>query len=424
MKFEDLNIENSVLASLNNIGFKEPTQIQAETIPLIKQGHDVIGQSQTGSGKTAAFGIPMVEKVEKGGKIQALVLSPTRELTIQTAGELEKFSKHKGLYVQTIYGGVSFGPQLRGLEKAEIIVGTPGRVLDHIRRGNLKLDKIKMFVLDEADKMIDMGFAEDIEDIERGMPKNKQNLLFCATMPERLENMKRRFTRNAVDVKTKLKVDEDMLKQFYCNADRRSKFSLLVHLINQEDPNLSMIFCNSRRETDMVARNLKNNKIKATALHGGLTQARRESIIDGFHKGKINIVVATDVASRGLDIKNVTHIFNYNIPKDAESFTNRIGRTARAGEEGKAISLLSREDHESFRRIVSQFSYDITKLDIQNFKMLPFDIGRDSRNRDSRGGGPRRGFGGPRSSGGSRGGSRRRSGSSTPRDSKLFKPKW
>ena len=187
MKFEDLNIEDSVICSLNKIGFKEPTQIQAETIPLIKQGHDVIGQSQTGSGKTAAFGIPLVEKVDKGGKVQALVLSPTRELSLQTAGELTKFSKTKGLYVQTVYGGVGFEPQIAGMKRAEIIVGTPGRILDHIRRGNLNLGNVKVFVLDEADKMIDMGFAEDIEEIEKSMPKEKQNLLFCATMPERLE---------------------------------------------------------------------------------------------------------------------------------------------------------------------------------------------------------------------------------------------
>ncbi|MBN2203047.1 MAG: DEAD/DEAH box helicase [Candidatus Aenigmarchaeota archaeon] len=421
MKFEELNIESCVLSSLKNIGFEEPTQIQAETIPLIKDGHDVIGQSQTGSGKTAAFGIPLVEKTEKGSGIQALVLSPTRELSIQTAKELEKFSSKKGLFVQTIYGGVGFEPQLRGLKKAEIIVGTPGRVLDHIRRGNMDLKNIKVFVLDEADKMIDMGFAEDIDDIEKGMPEDKQNLLFCATMPERLDRMKRRFTKNAKDIRTKIKVDESMLKQFYCNADRKSKFSLLVHLVKQENPELAMIFCNSRRETDMIAKNLKNQNIDAVAIHGGLTQARRERVLNDFHEGKVKVVVATDVASRGLDIKNVSHIFNYNIPKDAESFANRIGRTARAGEEGKAISMLSREDHDSFRRIVNEFSYDIKKLEIENLKMLPFDTGR--RNDGPRGrGGPRRGFG-SRSSGGSRGG-RRRSGSSVPRDSSKFKPKW
>ena len=412
MKFEDLNIEDSVLGSLDKIGFKEPTKIQAETIPLIKQGHDVIGQSQTGSGKTAAFGIPLVEKVKKGGKIQALVLAPTRELSLQTAGELAKFSKMKGLYVQTIYGGVGFEPQISGMKRAEIVVGTPGRILDHIRRGNLNLSNVKVFVLDEADKMIDMGFAEDIEDIEKAMPKEKQNLLFCATMPDRLENMKRRFTRNAKDVRTKLKVDENILQQFYCDADRKSKFSLLVHLIEKEDPDLLMIFCNSRRETDLLTKNLRANKVKAVALHGGLTQARRENVIKDFHEGRVNILVATDVASRGLDIDNVTHIFNYNIPKDAESFVNRIGRTARAGKKGKAISLLSREDHESFRRIVSQFSYDIAKLEVKNFKILPFDTGR--RDRDSRG--PRRDS---RSSG-----SRRRGGSAVPRNSNLFKPKW
>jgi superfamily II DNA/RNA helicase len=416
MKFEEMDLDESILGSLNRIGFEEPTEIQSETIPIIKNGFDVIGQSETGSGKTAAFGIPLVEKVEKGRKIQALVLEPTRELSIQTANELKKFSHMKGLYVQTIYGGVGFEPQISGMRRAEIVVGTPGRILDHIRRGNLDLRNIRIFVLDEADKMIDMGFVEDIEDIERNMPKERQSLLFSATMPERLEDVKRRFTRNAKSIKTKTKVSDEVLKQFYCDANQKTKFSLLVHLLEKENPKLAMIFCNSRRDVDVVSRNLQKNKIDAIALHGGLTQARREKMIDDFHKGKASVLVATDVASRGLDIKNVTHIFNYNIPKDSESFANRIGRTARAGESGKAISMLSREDHEAFRRIVREFSYEIEKMEISDFKILPFNTFRDRRSgpRDSR-----RDFGGPRRS------SRpRRSGSAVTRDSKLFRPKW
>jgi len=372
MKFEDMNIEKSVLDSLNVMGLENPTRIQLEVIPLIKQCYDVIGQSETGSGKTAAFGIPLVEKVVKGKKIQALVLAPTRELAIQTASELMKFSRFKGLYIQTVYGGVSMEPQISGLRKAEIVVGTPGRVLDHMRRRTLDAKNLKIFVLDEADKMIDMGFIEDIEAIERNIPDDRQTLLFSATMPDSLVGMRDRFAKNAKKIKTQTKLGEDVLRQYYCDVDYKMKFSLLVHLINQENPTLAIIFCNSRRDANDVAKNLQYNNINATELHGGLTQQRRENVIENFHKGMTKILVATDVAARGLDIKNVTHIFNYSIPKKAEEYTNRIGRTARAGESGKAISLLSRDDHDSFRKIIRVFSYNIENMKVQDFRILQF----------------------------------------------------
>jgi len=384
MKFEDMNIEKDILGSLNDIGFEKPTRIQSETIPMIKQGYDVIGQSETGSGKTAAFGIPLVEKVVKGNKIQALVLAPTRELALQIADDIKNFSRLKGLYVQTVYGGVSFGPQINGLRRAEIVVGTPGRILDHMQRGNMDLRNLKIFVLDEADKMIDMGFIEDIERIERNIPKDRQTLLFSATMKEGLIRIRERFTRNAKKIKTKTKVEENILKQYYCDVDYKRKFSLLVHLIEQEKPNLAIVFCNSRRDTDFVARNLQDNNINATALHGGLSQQRRERVMESFHNGMTKFLVATDVAARGLDIKNVTHIFNYNIPKNAEEYTNRIGRTARAGESGKSISLLVKDDHDSFRRIITKFSYDINKMEVSDFRILPFKRYKSNRNRNFR----------------------------------------
>jgi len=384
MKFENMNIEKSILDSLNDIGFEQPTRIQSETIPIIKQGHDVIGQSETGSGKTAAFGIPLVEKVVKGNRIQALVLAPTRELALQIAGDLKNFSRLKGLYIQTVYGGVSFGPQINGLRRAEIVVGTPGRILDHMQRGNMDLSNLKIFVLDEADRMIDMGFIDDIGKIERNIPKDRQTLLFSATMPDSLLRIRERFTRNAKKIKTKTKVEENVLKQYYCDIDYKRKFSLLVHLIEQEKPKLAIIFCNTRRDTDLVARNLRDNNINATALHGGLSQQRRERVMENFHKGTTRFLVATDVAARGLDIKNVTHIFNYNIPRDAEEYTNRIGRTARAGQSGKAISLLIRDDHGSFRRIITGFSYDIKKMEVSDFRILPFNKYRFNENRNFR----------------------------------------
>jgi len=372
MNFEDMNIEKSVLGSLNNMGFQNPTKIQSETIPIIKQGHDVIGQSETGSGKTGAFGIPLVETVSRNGKLQGLILAPTRELARQIAGEIEKFSQFKGIRVQTVYGGVAMGPQISGLRRSEIVVGTPGRIMDHMRRGNMNMSKISMFILDEADRMIDMGFIEDIEEIERNMPKDRQTLLFSATMPESLVRITKRFTKNARRVKTKTKVSGEILKQYYCDIDQRKKFSLLVHMINEENPKLAIVFCNTRREVDGVSDNLNQNGINVKALHGGLSQNRRERVMGDFYKGIIKVLVATDVAARGLDVKNVTHIFNYRIPNNAEDYVNRIGRTARAGESGKAISLLSRDDHESFRRIMGRYAYDINKMPIGNFKILPF----------------------------------------------------
>jgi len=372
MNFKDMNIEKSVLGSLNNMGFENPTDIQSETIPIIKQGHDVIGQSKTGSGKTAAFGIPLVEKVKRGERVQGLVLAPTRELARQIAGELEKFSEFKGLFIQTVYGGVSMRPQISGLKRAEIIVGTPGRILDHMRRGNFDASNLKMFILDEADRMIDMGFIEDIKDIERNIPRDRQTLLFSATMPDNLVNIARTFTKNPKRIRTKTRLSGDVLKQFYYDIDQKKKFSFLAHLINLEKPELSIVFCNTRREVSGISRNLEKIGMNAKALHGGLTQARREKVMDSFYKGKTKVLVATDVAGRGLDIKNVTHIFNYRIPKNVEDYTNRIGRTARAGESGKVVSLLSREDHDSFRKIVDRYGYDVHKMQVGNFKILPF----------------------------------------------------
>ncbi|OGI15388.1 ATP-dependent RNA helicase [Candidatus Micrarchaeota archaeon RBG_16_49_10] len=380
------------MGSLDRIGFESPTMIQFETIPQIKQGYDVIGQSETGSGKTAAFGIPLVEKVMKGSKVQALVLAPTRELALQITEDLRKFSYFKRLRVEPIYGGVPINPQISGLRDAEIVVGTPGRILDHMERGTLRTDNVKVFVLDEADKMIDMGFIEDIEMIERNIPKQRQTLLFSATMPESMMRMRERFTKDARKIKTKMKVDEAVLKQYYCDVKPQMKFSLLVHLIKKENPNLSIVFCNSKRDVDVVAENLKENGINAAALHGGMVQNKRERVMESFHAGQIKVLIATDVASRGLDIKDVTHVFNYSVPKDPEDYANRIGRTARAGKSGKAITLLCSDDHQPFRRMSDIYSYDVEKLEVEDLKMLPFKrneqrgdrFNRFGRDRDSR----------------------------------------
>ncbi len=372
-----MNIDSNVLLSLKEIGYLEATRIQAESIPVIKEGKDLIGQSETGSGKTAAFGIPLVEKVNRSGEPQALILVPTRELCLQITEEIKKISKYKDLRVSAIYGGASIEIQTEQLKNTEIIVGTPGRVLDHFRRGNIKTDKIKFFVLDEADKMLDMGFFDDIKSIESKLPK-RQTLLFSATMPENLLSITRQITKDPLKVKTDTKVKKELLEQFYYDVHKQEKFSLLFHLIKLENIGLSIIFCNTRKEAETVYINLRKQNVKALLLHGGLKQNRREEVIRKFHEGKINVLVATDVAARGLDIKNVTHIFNYSIPNNSEDYVNRIGRTARAGKSGIAISLISKEDHESFRRVLNEYNFEIKKLKT-DFKKLNFYLNQKQR---------------------------------------------
>ncbi|MDI9644755.1 MAG: DEAD/DEAH box helicase [Candidatus Verstraetearchaeota archaeon] len=367
-----MGIQEEVLDSLFEMGYAEPTRIQSEVIPIIKQGVDVIGQSETGSGKTAAFGIPLVEKVSRGVPGQALVLLPTRELALQIADSLSKYSSRKGLRTVCVYGGASMGPQISGLRYAEMIVGTPGRVLDLIRQGHLKTGNVHTFVLDEADKMVDMGFIEDVEVIAEHLPEERQTLLFAATLPERLEEAISSFTSNPKRVRTETKVREDLLEQFYCEVDRKMRFSLLVRLLSQEKPKTAIIFCNSRREVEQVTRNLNKCGIAAVSIHGGLSQSRRESVISSFHRGRICVLVATDVAARGLDFKSVSHVFNYSLPRNTEDYVNRIGRTARAGESGKAISLLSGEDYGTFRRIVNLYEFSVQEIEYGELERLPF----------------------------------------------------
>jgi len=404
-----LNIDQNVLESIKALGYEEPTKIQYEAIPLIKDGYDVVGQSETGSGKTAAFGIPLVEKVVKGGGLQALILAPTRELAQQIAAELQKYSRVKRLRIQCVYGGASIAPQIDGLRIAEIVVGTPGMVMDHLERRTLRTGKIQTFILDEADKMIDMGFIDDIRRIESEIPRERQTLMFSATMPDDLADIRDSFTRGARKVKTETKVSEDMLKQYCCIVDRRMKFSLLVHLMRNENPKVAIIFCNMKREVDLVAKNLKKNGINAEALHGDMSQNRREHVMEEFHDGEIDVLVATDVAARGLDFKKVTHVFNYGIPKNCDDYVNRIGRTARAGESGKAIAMLSEDDMIPFRRIVNIYNFGVEEIEYDpgSVEQLPFV--RDSYRREGNGGrggwrgGRRGGYGGGGGNGGNGG---------------------
>ncbi|MEK6900686.1 MAG: DEAD/DEAH box helicase, partial [Nanoarchaeota archaeon] len=318
-----------------DLGFSEFTEIQEKCIPLIQQGKDVIGLSYTGSGKTAAFGFPTLEKVVPGKGLQLMVLVPTRELCQQVGKEFRKFTKYRRTNIVEVYGGVSINPQIDDLRRADVVVGTPGRMLDHLSRGTLNTRQIKVVVLDEADKMFEMGFIDDVKKILSTVPSGNQMLLFSATMDQEVMTIVQRYMKDPVKIKMQTYVDQSKLLQHYYDADRREKFSLLVHLIKQNNQKgLILVFCGTRHMVDAVTKNLNRQGLKSLALHGGITQNRRTQVMDAFRDGKLDVLVASDVAARGLDIKNVNLVINYDMPKTSQEYVHRIGRTASAGSEG------------------------------------------------------------------------------------------
>lgn len=369
-KFEDIGINGQLLIAIERLGYEEPTEIQSKIIPHIMEGKDVIGESSTGSGKTLAFGCGVMEKVNEKSGLQALILAPTRELAEQVKKEMVKLSYQKHLSIAAVYGGVGINPQTEALRRAEVVIATPGRLLDHFRRGTINLTKIKVLVLDEADRMLDMGFINDIEKIIRACPKERQTLLFSATIPPQLKKLSSRYLINPIDIKAKKYVDPSKLKQVYYNVNKNARISLILHLFN-ENPGLSMVFCNTRKMVDFVAKNLRLNKVKAIAIHGGLKQSKRMNIMEQFNNGKVDALVCTDVAARGLHIDNVSYIYNYEIPKDPIDYVHRIGRTARAGESGKVINLLCEYDYDNFSRLTNEYrSFVIDKIEVSQFKKI------------------------------------------------------
>ncbi|MEK6948729.1 MAG: DEAD/DEAH box helicase [Nanoarchaeota archaeon] len=388
MSFEELNVSPDIVKGLKEMGLVEPTKIQEKTIPLIKQGKDVIGISKTGSGKTAAFGVPILEKIKPGHGIQALIIAPVRELSVQIAKEMHKFGKHVDFRTANVYGGVSLNPQIEAMQDADIVIGTPGRLKDHLENYEMDLSKIKIVVLDEADKMVEMGFIEDIRSILDKTPKGRQMLLFGATISDEIEQIKRKYMNAPATVQAESHVQEDFLEQHYYNVPQHEKFSLLVHLLKKEKKGLTIIFCSARSTVEMVAKNLRSHGIFAEMIHGRLTQSRRLKVIESFHKRRFSVLVASAVAARGLDIKDVTHIFNYDLSRDPQEYVHRVGRTARAGEKGKAITLLSDKDHDVFREILYRYPFKVNEMPVEEFERLRFDA-RRSRERSGFGGGHR-----------------------------------
>ncbi|MEK5148494.1 ATP-dependent RNA helicase DeaD [Psychrobacillus psychrotolerans] len=342
--FSELNISASTLKSVQRMGFEEATPIQEGTITHAMSGRDVIGQAQTGTGKTAAFGIPMIEKIDiKNPNIQALIIAPTRELAIQVSEELYKLGYDKKVRLLSVYGGQEISRQIRALKnKPQVIVGTPGRILDHINRRTLKLDQVQTLILDEADEMLNMGFIEDINTILESVPPERQTLLFSATMPGPIRKIAERFMKDPVEVKIKSKeMTVENIEQFYVKATEREKFDVLSRILNVQQPELAIIFGRTKRRVDELAHALSIRGYLAEGIHGDLSQAKRMSVLKQFKAGKIDILVATDVAARGLDISGVTHVYNFDIPQDPESYVHRIGRTGRAGKSGIATTFVT-----------------------------------------------------------------------------------
>ena len=354
--FSELNISESTLRSVKRMGFEEATPIQEGTITFAMAGRDVLGQAQTGTGKTAAFGIPLIEKIDpKNPNIQALVIAPTRELAIQVSEELYKIGYDKRVKLLSVYGGQEIGRQIRALKnRPQIIVGTPGRIIDHINRRTLKLEGVQTLVLDEADEMLNMGFIDDINAILENVPSERQTLLFSATMPPAIRKIAETFMRDPEIVKIKAKeLTMENIEQFFVKAQEREKFDVLTRLLDVQKPELAIIFGRTKRRVDELSQALTLRGYLAEGIHGDLSQAKRISVLRQFKENKIDILIATDVAARGLDISGVSHVYNFDIPQDPESYVHRIGRTGRAGKSGIAVTFVTPREM-GYLRIVEE----------------------------------------------------------------------
>ena len=344
MKFTELHLAEDILSAVAKVGFVEPSPIQELTIPLALEGKDVIGQAQTGTGKTAAFGLPTLNKIDvTNNVVQALVIAPTRELAVQSQEELFRFGREKKVKVRSVYGGSSIEKQIKALKSgAHIVVGTPGRLLDLIKRKALKLNHVETLILDEADEMLNMGFLEDIEAIISPVQETRQTLLFSATMPDAIKRIGVKFMKEPEHVKIAAKeLTTDLVDQYYIRVKENEKFDTMTRLMDVEQPELSIVFGRTKRRVDELTRGLKLRGYRAEGIHGDLDQGKRLRVLRDFKNDNLDILVATDVAARGLDISGVTHVYNYDIPQDPESYVHRIGRTGRAGKHGQSITFVA-----------------------------------------------------------------------------------
>jgi ATP-dependent RNA helicase DeaD len=378
LKFTELNLCNEIIKAVADLGFEEATPIQSLSIPKLMSGLDIIGQAQTGTGKTAAFGIPILEKVDPKNKdVQTIILCPTRELAIQVAEELKLFSKYKkGINIVPVYGGQPIQRQIIALSKgAQIVIGTPGRVIDHLERKTLKLQTASTIVLDEADEMLDMGFRDSIELILKALPKERQTVFFSATMPKEFLFLTKKYQKNPETIKVvSEKLTVPLIEQYYFDLREYQKLEALARCLDMYDPKLSIVFCNTKKRVDEVTSSLQARGYGADALHGDMNQSQRDRVMTKFRSGSIEVLIATDVAARGIDIDDIDMVFNYDVPKDDEDYVHRIGRTGRAGRTGKAYSFVSGKDIYKLRDIQKYTKATIkrtkvpTLSDVENVK--------------------------------------------------------
>ena len=369
-KFRDLGLSEMMLNSLHKKGFEEPTPIQAKTIPfLLANKKDLIGKAQTGTGKTAAFGIPIIENiVPDSKKVQAIILAPTRELAIQVAEELSSFAEEQKTRIIAVYGGQPIERQISRLQRGvDIVVGTPGRILDHLQRKTLDISKVSYIVLDEADEMLNMGFIDDIEAILKAAPKERRTVLFSATMPEHIERLAKKYMNEyEVIAVARDNVSKANIQQIYFEVPQSDKFEALFRIIDVEESFYGLVFCRTKIDADEISHKLANRGCRAEAIHGDLSQGQREKVLQKFRAKKITALVATDVAARGIDIDNLTHVINYSLPQDPESYVHRIGRTGRAGKSGIAITLITPSEYRKLVSIQRMSNMTITKQKVPN----------------------------------------------------------
>lgn len=372
MKFTDFNLKDTILAAITEAGFTEPSPIQKDAIPIVLEGHDIVAQAQTGTGKTAAFGLPIMNMMKADGSVEGLIIVPTRELAMQVSDELFRFGQLSGLKTATVYGGTPYAKQIDRIKQASIVVATPGRLQDLLMSGKIKISP-KFVVLDEADEMLDMGFLDEIKNIFTFLPKERQTLMFSATMPSAIRKLAEQILKTPKTISiTKAESTNTSITQLYYVVQDRERDDALVRLIDYKNPTKCIIFCRMKKEVDRLVAHMTAQGFKVSGLHGDMEQKQREVTIRAFKQGGIDIFIATDVAARGLDVNDVTHVFNYHIPFDSESYVHRIGRTGRAGKTGEAITLVSPNELKTIKRIEKDVGTTMasqvipTRMEVQN----------------------------------------------------------
>jgi len=372
MKFTDFNLKETIQAAVTDAGFTEPSPVQKDAIPLVLEGHDIVAQAQTGTGKTAAFGLPIMSMMKADGSVEGLVIVPTRELAMQVSDELFRFGQKSGLKTATVYGGTPYGKQIDRIKQASIVVATPGRLQDLLMSGKIKINP-QFVVLDEADEMLDMGFLDEIKNIFTFLPKERQTLMFSATMPNAIRKLAEQILKTPKTVSiTKSEKTNTKITQLYYVVQERERDDALVRLIDYKNPEKCIIFCRMKKEVDRLVAHMTAQGFKVSGLHGDMEQKQREVTIRAFKSGGIDIFIATDVAARGLDVNDVSHVFNYHIPFDSESYVHRIGRTGRGGKSGEAITLVTPNELRTIKRIEKDVGTTMTtqviptRMEVQN----------------------------------------------------------